>query len=133
VRTVLIIDDDRGFALLIERILQASGTRFEVHRAYDGAQGLSALKQRRPDLVLLDLGMPGVGDLELLEAIRATPEYATIPIILLTANKPAEATERQNRFTVYHHDGLYAAELLSCMNAIIDSLKPRYYALGQET
>jgi signal transduction histidine kinase/CheY-like chemotaxis protein len=131
VRTVLVIDDDRGFALLIERILQASSKRFVVHRAYDGVQGLAAMKHCQPDLVLLDLGMPGMADIDLLEAIRTTPDCSDIPVILLTANKQIEETQRQ--FTVRHHNGLYAVEVLSCMNAIIDSLKPRYYALGQET
>ncbi len=128
VRTVLVIDDDRGFALLVERILQASGNPFEVHRAYDGIQGLAAMQESRPDLVLLDLGMPGMDGKNLLEAIQAAPDCSQIPIVLLTANKQADETQRQNQFTVHHRDGLYAVEVLSCLNAIINSLKPRHFA-----
>jgi signal transduction histidine kinase/CheY-like chemotaxis protein len=126
VHDILVVDDDRGFALLVERILQTSGKSFEVRRAYDGVQGLAAMQDRAPDLILLDLVMPGLDGFGLLEQLKAAPTLAGIPVILLTANTSAGEQETPNQFVVRHPEGLYPAEVMSCLNAIVNNLKPRY-------
>jgi signal transduction histidine kinase/CheY-like chemotaxis protein len=82
---ILIIDDDRGFCHLVERILQTSGNSFDVRLAYDGEDGLSAMHTRRPDLLLLDLIMPGVDGFQVLETMRRDVCLVDVPVILLTA------------------------------------------------
>lgn len=132
VQDVLVIDDDRGFTLLVERILQSSGKPFEVRRAYDGVQGLSALRERRPDLVLLDLVMPGLDGMGLLTQMQADSDLASVPVILLTSTNYAGKTQAENNLIIHHRDGLYPIEVLSCLNVIVNSLKPRYYAPLEE-
>ncbi len=127
VQDILVIDDDRGFALLVERILQSSGNSFHVRRAYDGVQGLAALKDRRPDLVLLDLIMPGQDGMGLLAQMQADSDLATIPVILLTSKNYAGKTQVENDIIIHHRDGLYPIEVLSCLNVIVNNLKPRYF------
>ena len=53
--------------------------------AGDGPRGLAALRKTRPDIVLLDLMLPGMDGLEVCRKIRATPECSTLPVIMLTA------------------------------------------------
>lgn len=79
-RVLLIDDDDRLFELL-ERYLGANGA--EVHHAPDGPQGLARLSQDVFDVVLLDMMMPGMDGLQVLERIRSTDK--AVPVLMLTA------------------------------------------------
>ena len=82
---VLVIDDDRDTRDVVARALTREG--FRVGEAADGPTGLDALSRQRPDLVILDVGLPGIGGFDLLTRIRATLD---VPVIMLTA-RDAEA------------------------------------------
>ncbi|MHB8340580.1 MAG: MtrAB system response regulator MtrA [Mycobacteriales bacterium] len=77
---VLVIDDDPALAEMLGIVLRSSG--FEPSFVGDGDAALSAFHDTRPDLVLLDLMLPGVGGLDVCRAIRAE---SGIPIVMLTA------------------------------------------------
>jgi len=126
VQNVLVIDDDRGFVLLVERILQSGKRTLKVRRAYDAAQGLEAMTESPPDLVLLDMVMPGVDGLGLLLQIQSDPLLCRIPVILLGAESTIGKPSAQNPVIIYHRDGLYPIEVFGCLNAVIKNLKPRY-------
>ncbi len=126
VSDVLIIDDDRGFALLVERFLQTCSRPFKVRRAYDGVQGFAAIQQQRPDLVLLDLIMPGLDGLGMLSQVHADPDLTNIPIIILTSGSPTGEMQQASHLIVYYQEGLFPTEILNCVNGIIHSLKPRH-------
>jgi len=128
IQDVLVVDDDRGFCQLIERMLQASGRAFRVRRAYGGADGMMALRARRPDVLLLDLVMPGVDGFQVLEEMRREPDLADVPVVVLTATSVAEDALRQrsSRFVVHRPDGLHSAEALRCLRAVIGALEPHY-------
>jgi diguanylate cyclase (GGDEF)-like protein len=81
-KLILTIDDDAMMRLLLHDILQQE--HFEVMVAGSGAEGLDMLKSRRPDLVLLDVMMPGMNGFECLQIIRAMPDMAMLPIVMLT-------------------------------------------------
>ena len=128
VRGILIVDDDRGFCQLIERMLEASGRGFQVRHAYDGADGLRVMRAWRPDLVLLDLIMPGMDGFQMLEEIRREPELRSVPVVLLTVTSYAEDAlmQRGSQVVVHRPDGLRLAEVLQCLQALIGILEPRY-------
>ena len=128
IHDVLIIDDDKGFRQLVERILETSGGDFQVRHAYDGIEGLTAMHDRQPDLVLLDLIMPGMDGFQVLEEMRRESGLADVPVMLLTATSLAEDTlaQRGSQVTAYRPDGLQPAEVLQCLRAMIEALKPRY-------
>ena len=128
VRDVLVIDDDRGFCQLVERILALSGRGYEVRRAYDGEDGLRAMSERRPDLVLLDLIMPVKDGFEVLEEMRLVPGLDDVPIVLLTATTLAEdaLTQRGGRVVIDRPDGLAPDDTLRCVHALIGVLEPHY-------
>jgi DNA-binding response OmpR family regulator len=79
----LLIDDDARLGALVAEYLAKH--EIDVTVVGDGARGLAALRKRRFDVVLLDLMLPGVDGLEICRRIRAVPEMAAIPIIMLTA------------------------------------------------
>jgi CheY-like chemotaxis protein len=82
---VLIVDDDPDVRELLGRILEECGAG--VHRSEDAFSALEALKQHKPDVVISDIGMPGMDGFELLRRIRQLPPEAggTTPAIALTA------------------------------------------------
>ncbi len=125
---ILLIDDDRGFVQLVERMLQATGRTFYLDRAYDGEEGLRAMRQRRPDVVLLDLMMPGLDGFQVLEQMQAEPELAAIPVIVLTATsyKANTAMSQESRMTISRSGGLQPAEILRCLRGVIGALEPRF-------
>lgn len=80
---ILIVDDEPNIVQSIEFLMQRDG--YLTRAAHDGKAALQALRDRRPDLVLLDITIPGHDGYELCQRMRATPEWRDIPIIMLTA------------------------------------------------
>jgi two-component system, OmpR family, response regulator MtrA len=80
---IVVADDDVDVRMLVTLKLEQSG--HDVVGVENGAAAVHAVRETRPDLVLLDLMMPGMSGLEACEAIRADPETAGTSIILLTA------------------------------------------------
>jgi class 3 adenylate cyclase len=80
---VLVVDGDDGARELLIRRLERNG--FEVTSARDGIEGLRKIEAEGPDLVLLEVLLPGMGGLEVLERARRTSSPAELPIILVTA------------------------------------------------
>lgn len=79
---VLVIDDDPTVHDLLGRLLVKEG--FGVQRALGGEEGLRLAKARRPDIITLDVLMPGMDGWAVLSALKADPELADIPVVLLT-------------------------------------------------
>ena len=95
---VLVVDD----MALVRELLNAGlkGAGYETQCAADGHAALAAMKARIPDLVLLDLSMPGMGGLAVLESLRASPATAKVPVILLTASGEKENVIKAARWGV---------------------------------
>ncbi|MEX0911917.1 MAG: response regulator [Gemmatimonadota bacterium] len=82
---ILVVDDEPDIAALVAYHLARAS--YGVRTAIDGADALRAVESQVPDLILLDLMLPGVSGLEILKEIRRRPETRTVPVILLTARK----------------------------------------------
>jgi two-component system chemotaxis response regulator CheY len=78
----LIVDDSRAMRVMLGRMMTELG--FAVSEAANGAEALGALASARPDLVLLDWNMPELNGFETLQAIRANPALADLPVIMVT-------------------------------------------------
>lgn len=85
---VLIVEDDRGQALFAQSVLHGAGMRAEVQMQSDGV--LDAMERFKPDLVLMDLHMPGRDGMNLTMLIRQQPEYLHLPIVFLTGDPDPE-------------------------------------------
>lgn len=95
IHKVAVIDDDPKAIQLMEKILDHE--RYQVHAATDGISGLALIKEKKPDMVFLDLMMPGMDGFDVLEALQADPTSRNIPVIIVTAkNLTAEDRERLN-------------------------------------
>jgi DNA-binding response OmpR family regulator len=79
-KTILVVDDEPKIATLARDYLEHAG--FAVLTANDGPSALATIRQRRPDLVVLDLGLPGLDGLDLTRELRRD---STVPIVMLTA------------------------------------------------
>ena len=79
---ILLIDDDPDLFAVLNLKLAKEG--FNVRSALDGDSGFSEIKNNRPDLVLLDIDMPGIDGLQLCKTLRSQGETKNLPIILLT-------------------------------------------------
>jgi len=89
--TVLAIDDDPNSLEIIRRIL--ASTPVDVRTAGDGAAGLAEVGREKPDVIVLDLMMPGMDGFEVLSRLRADPATADVPVVVVTA-KDLNAAER---------------------------------------
>ncbi len=81
-KTVLLVDDDITLSDMYAERLRASG--YTVLVAHDGEAGLVEAK-KKPDIILLDIMMPKINGLDTLKELKANPETANIPVVMLTA------------------------------------------------
>lgn len=87
-KRVLFADDNADMREYVRKLLQH---RYEVQTVGDGAQALAAMRASKPDLVLSDIMMPGMGGIELLREVRRDPALRVLPMILLSARAGEEA------------------------------------------
>jgi CheY-like chemotaxis protein len=82
-RLVVVADDDEDILMLVRATLSSGG--YDVAVARNGAAALALLRERRPAAVVLDIAMPELDGLEVLARLRADPETADLPVVLLSA------------------------------------------------
>lgn len=120
VRKILIIEDEFPMRYLIEYQLKQNG--YEVCLAKDGPDGLRAIAHNRPDVVLLDVMMPGMDGFEVCTQIKNNPETADIPVIFVTASEVLDY--RLRAFDVgaaeYMTKPFRAEELVQQITAVIE-------------
>ena len=83
-KKILIVDDDRQVSLALSIRLKAAD--YDVDVAGDGESGLQKLAARAPDVVLLDMRMPGIDGLEVMRQMKRDPRLAGVPVIFVSAN-----------------------------------------------
>ena len=83
-KRILCIEDNDSNMRLVSRIVE--GEKHEFLRAVDGLTALSLARDERPDLILLDINIPGLNGLELAQRLKGDPALASIPVIATTAN-----------------------------------------------
>ncbi len=90
--TILIIEDDKFLRQLIAQKLLKEG--YDVSEAIDGEEGLKKVKEEKPDLVLLDLILPGIDGFEVLSQLGKDESLSQIPVIILSNLGQKEDVER---------------------------------------
>ncbi len=98
-KDILLVDDDPDFVEAVKVIVENGG--YDVRVAYDGQEGLEAVAEKQPDLIVLDVMMPVMNGHEACAKLKGSSETADIPIILLTA-----VADRVTTSTYTHRDML---------------------------
>ena len=98
---ILIADDNRDLAWSLSVLFRLAG--FDVETVHDGHEVLRAVRARRPDAVLLDIGLPGMGGFQVAEQIRGDPSLKDINIIAISGYGPEMFRGRSGRAGFDHH------------------------------
>jgi DNA-binding response OmpR family regulator len=114
---ILIVDDDLAILRLLEVNFRMDG--FEVDTAGHGEEALAAASNATPDVVILDLMMPGMDGHEIFDRLRAQPETAEVPIIFLSARGRDDALEGVQ--AVYVQKPFDTVELVETAKALVES------------
>jgi DNA-binding response OmpR family regulator len=86
---ILIVDDEEDFSFFLARNLERLNI-YEIISAREGQTGLEKAKQHKPDLIFLDIMMPGIDGLEVLKRLKDDDETASIPVVMLTGRAEEE-------------------------------------------
>jgi len=81
---ILIIDDEQDLVKLVKEVLELED--FQVSGAYDGEEGLRKATSEIPDLILLDIKMPGLNGFQVLERLKIDKTTSNIPVVMLTTS-----------------------------------------------
>jgi two-component system, chemotaxis family, chemotaxis protein CheY len=121
---ILLVDDSLTIRTLIRRSL-AQVRDAEIVEAANGVDALTQISRRRFDLVVLDMNMPVMDGLEALEALRAAPDYATLPVVMLTSEKNEALVRRlvELRITDFLSKPLSPDVLTQRLTRVIDRLR----------
>lgn len=91
-KNILIVEDDKMLRELISKKLEKEN--YNISAAIDGEEGLKKIKEERPDLILLDLILPGIDGFEVLERIKQDQEINKIPVVILSNLGQKEEIEK---------------------------------------
>jgi len=132
VETVLLVDDQTDALQLFTRVLATSDEHYRVLRARTGQRALSLMRERRPDVVLLDLIMPGMDGFEVLVQKSRDPDIRDIPVIIISSRDPAGEPVVSDRLGVRCDRGLSVLDLVDCIQALSGILSPSARSVRQE-
>jgi CheY-like chemotaxis protein len=115
--TALLVDDEPEALQLFARMLSA-GNRYHVIRALDGQSALATARSRRPDIILLDLVMPGMSGYDVLQIKASDPLIRDIPVVAVTAQDLLQGPVSSPEITITRGGGLPLGDLPRCINGI---------------
>jgi len=128
VRRVLIADDDPEVVRLFRRMLCTRIPVQDCLEAYNGEEALRLVRAERPDLVLLDLIMPGVDGRSVLQHMAADPGLADIPVIIVSAKGQDHASLRlPGPIQISRPEGFQLGEVVRALGAIFNALAPGWH------
>ena len=118
---ILIIDDNHSLVTVVGRILQKEG--YDVVTAFDGNEGLKKIREENPDLIVLDLLMPGISGFQILDYLR---ERSDVPVVVMTG-----VTDAPTLRNVLDHGAddcitkpFYASPLITMIKARLPTTSP---------
>ena len=126
-RSIMIIDDNRDIVRLFSRTLRSLKAPYDIRAADNGPEGLRMMREQPPDLLMLDVLMPGMDGFEVIAAMQADEALRGIPVILISAKGASESItpDIYGEITLRRKSGYSPIELVTCVQAIIDSIRQR--------
>ena len=114
-KRVLVVDDELDVAGAIQSRLVASG--YEVSLAHDGIAGLAAVQEHQPDAILLDIRMPKMDGLSVLNRLKANADTASTPVIVLSASLQDKQVVLDNGANFFIQKPFESGSLLAALDA----------------
>jgi signal transduction histidine kinase/CheY-like chemotaxis protein len=124
VKTVLIVDDEEDELHLFARHLEADRNGYAILQVTNGQRALSMLRSRRPDVMLLDLMMPGMNGFQVLTEKQQDSSINDIPVIIVSSRDPAGDPIVSDTFAVTQSGGLSQRNLIACIQGVGEILAP---------
>jgi CheY-like chemotaxis protein len=132
IKNVLLVDDEREALQLFSRMLSSAGSSYRILRAQNGQQAMDLMRERQPDVVLLDLIMPGMDGFQVLQAKSRDPSIRQIPVIVVSSRDPTNEPIVSNMLSVTRGGGLSVRDLLHCIRAVSEILTPTVRSADRE-
>jgi signal transduction histidine kinase/DNA-binding response OmpR family regulator len=125
--TVLLVDDEPDAVRLLERILTSLPRPYKVLKAYSGEQALKVMQQTVPDIVLIDLMMPGLSGEQVLERMCADQRLESVPVVIVSARDSVDGEAWVSTpISVRTRRPMTITEGSHCLSALLDGLKADY-------
>ena len=124
-KTILLVDDEPEALQLFARVLSLSQRKYRILQATNGQRALGLLRERQPDVLLLDLIMPGMDGFQVLQQKSHDPSIRDIPVIIISSRDPRNEPIVSDSLTVTRGGGFSARDLLECIQAVSGTLTPR--------
>jgi signal transduction histidine kinase/CheY-like chemotaxis protein len=124
IKTVLLVDDEPEALQLFTRVLSMSTRAYRVLQATNGHRALGLLRERQPDVLLLDLIMPGLDGFQVLQQKSLDPAIRDIPVVIVSSRDPVNEPIVSDSLTVARGGGFSARDLLESIQAISEVLTP---------
>jgi CheY-like chemotaxis protein len=131
VKRIAIVEDNPDARRLLRRVLQARG-EYQIFEAAGGQEGIDLVRRERPDLVLLDLMMPGKDGYQVLREKEADEAIRAIPVVVVSARDPLGDEIATDALLVSRQGGLPARQVLELVQGISALLAPEGLAPMQE-
>jgi CheY-like chemotaxis protein len=124
VTRVLVVDDEPEILQLFARMLSMTWPECQILQAMNGRRALQLLRSRKPDIILLDLIMPGMDGYQMLHEKSLDESIRDIPVIVITSKTPSGETIISDALTITRGDGLSLNELLVSIQNVSKILVP---------
>lgn len=124
VRTVLLVDDEPEVLRLFARMLSSSERDYRILQATSGQRALGLMRQRQPDVMLLDLVMPGMDGFQVLKEKNRDSSIRDIPVVIISSRDPSGDLIASDALTISCRGGLSVRNLIASVQAISQILSP---------
>jgi signal transduction histidine kinase/CheY-like chemotaxis protein len=123
---ILIIDDERDIVQMLKRMVRIVSPKYEILSAFDGESGITLLRQRHPDVLILDYDMPLLNGLPLLTYMKRFPELSDLPIILISNKGGQDVISPlvEAHLSLARGEGFQPSTVSRAIEAMLDSLIP---------
>ena len=121
---ILIVDDDQETLQLFARIISATRKGYRVVRATTGGEAFTCMRERKPDVVLLDMVLPDMDGLQVLKEKGEDPSIRAIPVVIVSSTDFTGVPPLMNTLAVSRNEGLSIGEFLSCVRSVTEILAP---------
>ena len=118
IKNILVVDDEPDELHLFARILESAPNGFQVIQANNGKRALAALRNRKIDVLLLDLIMPSMNGFQVLDEKSKDPAMRDIPVIVITSRDPQGEALKGNHITISHNGGFSTGHILDLIESV---------------